>query len=244
MKNKIVLLTLLLIPASCLLYAQKLNPAGSDIELCAMINKIKMADSVSYTAETQTFLTNEPQKVTKIATRFFQIKGERAVIYTKTDNELFFFNHSGQFKVNHTAKTIQYRLFESDSIFKEYLNTYTDYGNDKIDSFFLKDAYVFTKKVKGKLISYQLKYEKQVHPKEIKLCYQAGLTLPDSVSYTLEQPYWGSEDPSNPIFVSQKVVAFNYRKQIPSEVVTIMTHAKDLLQFIKNEYKTYTLQAI
>jgi hypothetical protein len=242
MKKTYLLFLLTFALPNARILAQK--SAATDKDLLSILGDFKMLDTFSYTTELKTYLSNDPKKVETLRTQYFQQKGNQAVIYTKSDKETFFFNQSGQFKVNHHDKTIKYHLFESDSIFKEYLNTYAVYDNSKIDSFFLKNALIQSKKIKGTKTSFQLKYENQSPIKEMTIIYQNGLKHPDTLSYLSEQPFWGSDDPTHPIYVRQLVTAYEYQKKIPDEVLRILNHAKDLLHFIQSEYKDYTIKAI
>lgn len=235
-----ILPAMMLLP--CSLLAQRGQPAFSDKTLVGLFSGFKSADGYMYQVRTESHAATEPDKVVVETTDVYQ--GNAPFIsYSSSEREVVLLCRKGQFKADKQNKTVQYREFDSDEQYEQVAAGYNSSLNQSLDSIFLKDAFITSKKAGKTNLTYMLHYAGSSYFKSLHLVCRRPDSIPDSLVYIIERPAPGYNHEGNATMVIQKVKTSRYRKQLPGEFGRLLQH-QNLVDFLQNEYKGYKLQNI
>jgi hypothetical protein len=220
--------------------AQKNTKAKDDKKLLELFDVLKNADGYSYQIAVQSSIAGDTQK-TLLQTRINYASKSAFIIYSKTENELFFLCSKGQFRVEKDKKTVYYKTYDNDSILAQMKHYYAQQMAIAMDSIFLTDALIAQKKTINKNVFYQLIYPPYAVVKDFNILARNSDGMPERLQYTIEQ---ASNPNANSIRVRQQLTMDHYRHAMPEEVKKLVTDTKDLFQFLQQKYAGYTLNKI
>lgn len=241
MKRRLLIFSVLLL-ASCSLSAQSGQSALSDKTLVELFSVFKKTDGYTYQIQTESHAVTEPGKIVIELTDVYQSNAP-FVTYSSSEREVALLCRKGQFKVDKKNKTIQYKEFVRDAEYEELVTDYNMTLNQGLDSIFLKDAFITSKKTGKTSLSYLLHYGESSYFKSLHLVCRRSDSIPDSLVYIIERPMPGFNNDGNATKIIQKVKTSRYRKQQPNELGRLSQHP-NLVDFLQNEYKGYKLQNI
>lgn len=231
-------LLMLLLPFAVMATAQNATKAKDDKKLIELFTKLKNADGYTYQISMQYTIAGDTQK-SPLQKRIHYVSRSSFVMYSKTENELFFLCSKGQFSVDNAQKTVYYKIFDQESErtkMKEYIELQT---NTLFDSVFLNNATIAQKKTTKKNIFYKLSYPPGASIKEFSILAHLADAMPEKITYTTIQDSNPSPDA---IKICQYLTMDHYQQTMPDEVQKLLLEAQDLNQFLQKKYSGYTIQ--
>lgn len=220
----------------CCCRAQQ-QDAAKDVFLRDVFRRISAADGYHYQVSVRS-LMSDTQKLAPVITENYQSRS-RFLIWSRSDEAVFFVCEQGQFRVDHNLKTIWYKQYSGAALLAELRQAYDLQGTGLLDSLFLNGAVVRKKTSAGGKISYKLSYPGHMMLRDLDLVYVPRDSFISSLSYTMDRPMGKS-----PVRIRQVVTMDHYKKEIPEEVKRLLSAAADLEQWLKQSYNGYSLQKI
>jgi len=236
---KKIIIAILMVAAQPVL-AVMANNSGNKRQLKTMFELLKKEDNyaceITITSELEG--DKKAQKDTVHMTNYQSRQGW--VMFTRSDNDLFFASKKGQFRVNKKRKTAYYTVFENDSVATEVIKTYSNPQLvGLIDSFFLGKATSVDRRQEKAGIHFVLKYPDESSIKEMHLVYNTRDAAFVSISYTYERVL-----PDGHAKMLQRIQMNHYRHEMPAEVSLLIANTADLHGYLLTTYKGYTIKAI
>jgi hypothetical protein len=238
--HKYCLLLIILLYAHPNALAQGKTKANEEKKLIQLMEALKKADGYSYRIGIQSAIAGDTQK-TPLQIKLNYADQSRFIIYSKSENELFFLCSEGQFKVDNIHKTAYFKAFESDSALAETKNLYLKQMAVVMDSLFLTNATIADKKVTKKNIFYRLSYPPYSAIQSFNILARLADNMPEKIQYTIDQ---NSNPDPNSIKIRQYLTMDQYKKEMPKDLFEILANTRQLYQYLNTKYPSYTIQKL
>jgi len=163
--------------------------------------------------------------------------------YMQADDHSFFVCKDAVVRSNTKDKTLQYRQFSSDSVWKSFQRGMDSYFTEAVaDSFLFWKAEVSCKPKADRLLHFDFKHPLNSSIKAMQVDYNLKSQMVEVFEYTVERSMAGDRDRN--AVVTQQVHADGYAHAMPQELQQLLKNASDLKPYLEGAYPGYTIQKL
>lgn len=238
--KKILILVLSIAFYSVAATASPADEAMKDKGLLAMMKQLKEADGYTYQLSVTTFTTGKQTKTEVFRMLNYQSLTD-SLIYSSSPETILFVCPQGQFRVNFKERVAYYAIYDNGNGIKAMMQTASGLA---LDTMFLSNAKVASRKEDSRNLSYRLTYPKGSMITGMEIVY-AKNSFFNSISYTIERPmaaFAGDIDKSP--LVRQQVMMNGYERKRPPEIAAILPQMNDIKAYLERTYKGFKIERI